>query len=93
MSCLLNPAPPEAARYLPSAWNTDEVPRLEAIAIGDWVTWDWSAPTALNSAVKVPVSAKICPAASSASAVIPPIAVTVTMPPLPKVVSRLPLAL
>jgi hypothetical protein len=67
--------------------------RLEAIAIGDWVTWHWSAPTALNSAVKAPVSAKIWPAASSANAVIPPIAVTVTMPPLPKVVSRLPLAL
>ena len=29
MSWRLNPAPPDAARYLPSGWNTDEVPRLE----------------------------------------------------------------
>jgi hypothetical protein len=94
MSWRLNPAPDEMARYLPSAWNTEEAPpRLDAIATGDGVTWACSTPAALNSAVDAPLSAKMSPAASSASAVIPPIELTATLPPLPKVVSRLPLAL
>jgi hypothetical protein len=48
------------------------------------------APAALNPADDGPLSVKIRPAASSASAVIPPIAVTAVMPPVPKAASRLP---
>src|ERR1700730_2095942 len=93
MSWRLTPAPPDAARYLPSGWNTDEVPRLDAMVMGDDFTWDCSAPDALNSAMSAPLSAKMWQAACPGSAVTPPIALTATMPPVPKLVSRLPSAL
>jgi len=77
-----------------STWSIASAPYRDAIIRAGQDYEDlWDAVVDLNSAVEAPLSAKMWPAASSASAVIPPIAVTATMPPLPKVVSRLPSAL